>query len=151
MQTFLTSFDMVENARNLDYRRLGKQRVEAFQILRANLGLTDGWKHHPATRSWKGYEPFLLKVYIKAMMDEWARRGYKNIKCTSMFDEAIQIIGDAVPVMPPWITGRMITSHKSNLVRKFPEHYSPMFPGIPDDMPYAWDEITVTRPAGSIP
>lgn len=141
MQTFVTSYDMNETARKLDYRRLGKQRVEAFQILRTNLGLIKGWPHHPATKSWKGYEPFLLKVYIKAMMEEWARRGYKNILCTNMYNEAMEIIGDVNPVIPPWINDRMILSHKSNLVRKNPDYYSDIFPGIPDDIPYAWDEI----------
>ena len=141
MQTFITSYDMVENACNLDYRRLGKQRVEALQILRTCLGLTGGWKHHPATKSWKGYEPFLLKVYLKAVMDEWERRGYKNIKCYNMRDEVAEIIGDATPIMPPWITDKLILSHKSNLVRKDPEFYSRVFPGVPDDMPYAWDGI----------
>jgi len=141
MQTFITSFDMIENAKNLDYRRLGKQRVEALQILRTCLGLTDGWKYHPAMKSWKGYEPFLLKVYLKAIMEEWEARGYKNIKCNSMRDEVAEIIGKSPPVMPPWITKRLILSHKSNLVRKDPEFYSERFPGIPDDIPYAWDEV----------
>ena len=47
MQTFLpySSFDLTMEC--LDYRRLGKQRVEAFQILRALRGETDGWTNHP--------------------------------------------------------------------------------------------------------
>ena len=35
MQTFLHEPDFARNARALDSRRLGKQRVEALQILRA--------------------------------------------------------------------------------------------------------------------
>ncbi|MEX2680277.1 MAG: pyrimidine dimer DNA glycosylase/endonuclease V [Candidatus Sigynarchaeota archaeon] len=134
----MTSFDMEECARHLDSRRLGKQRVEALQILRANLGLSKGWKNHPVTRAWKGYEPFLLNIYLKAIMDEWERRGYKNVKCITMRDEIAQIIGDAMPVPPPWLTEQLILSHQSNLVRKNPVHYKCLFPGIPDDIPYAW-------------
>lgn len=33
VQTFLTTSDFTESAQSLDFRRLGKQRVEAYQIL----------------------------------------------------------------------------------------------------------------------
>jgi len=36
VNTFLPYADFVEVAQSLDDRRLGKQRVEAFQILKAN-------------------------------------------------------------------------------------------------------------------
>ena len=50
MQTFLPYADFVKTAKCLDYRRLGKQRIEAFQILNILEGKTTkaGWKHHPA-------------------------------------------------------------------------------------------------------
>ena len=35
MQTFLPVADFVESARMLDYKRLGKQRVEGMQLLNA--------------------------------------------------------------------------------------------------------------------
>lgn len=50
MNTFIISADPRETARLLDYRRLGKQRVEAFQLLRANLGLTKGWDEVELTK-----------------------------------------------------------------------------------------------------
>ena len=84
MNTFIIGADPRETAKILDMKRLGKQRVEAFQLLRANLGLIKGWIHHPATKSWKGYEAYLLKVYIRAMMDEWGGRGYRNDKCNRL-------------------------------------------------------------------
>jgi hypothetical protein len=37
MQTFLPLPDFIESAKVLDYKRLGKQRVEAWQILKAIL------------------------------------------------------------------------------------------------------------------
>ena len=63
MQTFLPYADFVKTAKCLDYRRLGKQRVEAFQILNILEGKTTkaGWKHHPAVLMWKGYENALKK------------------------------------------------------------------------------------------
>ena len=45
MQTFLPYPDFVKSAQCLDYRRLGKQRVEAKQILEINLMLTNTDKY----------------------------------------------------------------------------------------------------------
>ena len=54
MQTFLPVADFAESARLLDSPRLGKQRVETLQILRA-LELPDyGWANHPAVLMWRG-------------------------------------------------------------------------------------------------
>jgi len=138
MQTFITSHDMKENASNLDMKRLGKQRVEALQIIKENLGITKGWQHHPIVKMWKGYEPYLLKVYLKSIMDEWEARGYKNIKCKDQFKAFMEIFKADDPVKPPWITDELILSHQSNLVRKKPEHYTKLFPDIPDNLPYIW-------------
>ena len=70
VNTFLPYADFEESAKALDYRRLGKQRVEALQILRANLGMTKGWVNHPAAKMWKGHEITLCKYGI-AMCMEW--------------------------------------------------------------------------------
>jgi len=78
MQTFMpygSAYD--ETAKCLDTKRLGKQRVETYQILKALLGETKGWRNHPATRMWEGYE-FQLYVYQTAICAEWSRRGYKD-------------------------------------------------------------------------
>ena len=42
MQTFLPYPDFTQSAKTLDYRRLGKQRVEAWQILNALRGVSKG-------------------------------------------------------------------------------------------------------------
>ena len=75
MQTFAPTTDIHEIAWLLDYRRLGKQRVECLQILKAldalrtgDLYMTDkrghkrkrGWVSHPCTpRSQKGCSRWL--------------------------------------------------------------------------------------------
>ncbi len=59
MQTFLPYPDFEASARVLDDRRLGKQRVEALQVLRALTRAQYGWKHHPAVRMWAGHEEAL--------------------------------------------------------------------------------------------
>jgi hypothetical protein len=54
MQTFLPVANFKESAKILDYRRLGKQRVEARQILNALQGKSKGWANHPATKCGEG-------------------------------------------------------------------------------------------------
>lgn len=140
MQTFITSFDISKTAQNLDNKRLGKQRVEAIQIARSLLGISNGWLNHPAVKMWKGYEAYLVKVYLRTIMDEWINRGYKNDKCEKHWQELMQRkeIKDQYPIMPNWITIDFCKSHQSNLIRKLPGYYGNLFPNIPDNLPYIW-------------
>ena len=61
MQTFLPHESFKKSLKVLDWRRLGKQRVEAHQVLNVLLGRTEtkGWINHPITRMWDGYEQAL--------------------------------------------------------------------------------------------
>jgi hypothetical protein len=75
MQTFLPYRDFKKTARSLDRQRLGKQRVETYQLLRALNGETKGWVNHPAARMWSGHEKTLV-VYGTVICAEWKSRGY---------------------------------------------------------------------------
>ena len=77
MQTFVPEDTFAKSVRVLDRQRLGKQRVETLQIMKALAGLSKGWVNHPATRMWRGYEQALLD-YQDATCNEWLRRGYKD-------------------------------------------------------------------------
>lgn len=136
VNTFLPWPDYNKTAKSLDDKRLGKQRVEALQILRANLGLTKGWRNHPAAVMWRGHEGSLIE-YIYAICNEWSDRGFKD-SVKEQVDE-IYYTYDFPPKSfskPWWLGKRKIhQSHKSNLKRKNPEHY--MF-NVPDDLPYQW-------------
>jgi len=134
MQTFLPDQSYFVSARILDRQRLGKQRVEAYQILRALRGESKGWVNHPATRMWRGYERNLI-LYTEVMCDEWTSRGYKD----SIKDKVGVMLPDYPDyVSPPWLTYDLIRTHQSNLVRKDPTYYQPMFPGVPDNLAYLW-------------
>lgn len=136
MQTFLPYPDFAESAQVLDRQRLGKQRVEALQILRTLAGLSAGWANHPAVRMWRGYAA-CLSLYGIAVCKEWRARGYKD-NCLVQF---LNIHPDGPPgcVQPPWLGDPAFhLSHKSNLVRKLPGHYGELWPGVPDDLPYVW-------------
>lgn len=133
MQTFLPYADFDESARVLDRQRLGKQRVEAWQILNALRGITAGWSNHPATRMWRGHEAALVE-YGLVICGEWIARGYKD----TMLDRFLSL-RSSDHVSPPWLGDRDFhLSHQSNLVRKDPAHYAPLFPGVPSDIDYVW-------------
>jgi hypothetical protein len=61
MQTFLPYPDFSGSALVLDVKRLGKQRVEAIQVLRGLVVPGYGWPHHPAVKMWQGYEEALVR------------------------------------------------------------------------------------------
>lgn len=134
MQVFVPENTFSEIAKVLDYRRLGKQRVETFQILRANLGITNGWKNHPASRMWLGYEAG-LSAYGVAICKEWIARGYNDTTLEKITD---LVEPDAEDLPEWWGREDIMLSHRSNLIRKFPEFYRPIWGDIPDDLPYIW-------------
>ena len=137
MQTFLPYSDFKESARVLDRQRLGKQRVEVYQLLRAINGETKGWANHPAARMWRGYEKTLV-VYGTTICAEWKARGYTD-NMQSRIGEYFYKFSDAADHRPSWLgTEEFHLSHQSNLVRKFPEHYAPQFPGVSPDLEYVW-------------
>ena len=149
MQTFLPYASYTKSAQHLDNKRLGKQRVECKQLLLAlgvPIGLhvpgKGGWKNHPATRMWRGYENALL-VYSYSMCFEWIRRGYKD----SLGDEFVAAYSlrtysapeDAGLIKPPWAAmEELYTSHRSNLLRKDKDFYGKFGWTEPDDLPYVW-------------
>lgn len=134
MQTFVPfGADFKSNAQVLDRARLGKQRVETFQILNALQGLSKGWVNHPATRMWRGYEP-ALAYYGIVMCKEWRRRGYMD----SMLTRFGPFLDDQI-ILPDWLErDDIMESHRSNLIRKRPDIYQPVWPTVPDDLPYVW-------------
>ena len=77
IQTFLPYPDFTQTARVLDYRRLGKQRVETKQLILALTKPDYGWKNHPAAKMWRGYVP-LLAEYGCVVCQEWRDRGYND-------------------------------------------------------------------------
>jgi hypothetical protein len=136
MQTFLPYHCFYESAKALDYRRLGKQRVEAMQLVNStNKLLQDpnakvGWANHPARTMWMGYLD-ALKHYHNIMVEEWINRGFKN---TMKFYETPSSI-----VLPHWLGDERIhASHRSNLIRKDPAYYSQFNWAESADIPYHW-------------
>lgn len=134
MQTFLPYPDFKLSLASLDSKRLGKQRVEAKQILLALEGSTKAWAKHPCTQQWKGYEGALV-LYGLTCCYEWLARGYQD-SLESFFESK-----RCLPVVYPWWVGveRYHISHQSNLVRKLESFYKPKF-NVISSLPYLWPD-----------
>lgn len=131
MQTFLPYPDFQQTAKCLDYKRLGKQRVECKQILNALYGYTNAWKNHPATRMWRNYE-IALQSYANTMIQEWISRGYNNTMPLYEFDPEDL-------VLPYWLNNEAFhASHRSNLLRKDWVYYSRFDWKEPNNLAYIW-------------
>lgn len=142
MQTFSIDPNHSITAKHLDYRRLGNQRVEAKQILLALLGISAGWKNHPATKMWQGYEHELC-LYSIAICEEWISRGYKD-SLLPFFKEWETRLKDKKGI-PSWIgNDDFHASHRSNLLRKDFNFYSKFEWKESSDMEYVWpSKVTI--------
>ncbi|MEN0101707.1 MAG: MSMEG_6728 family protein [Curtobacterium sp.] len=144
MQTFLPFADFHASAESLDDRRLGKQRVETLQVMRA-LTLPDyGWQHHPVVAMWRGYRPALM-AYQDAVCAVWLDRGHvdtclaKTLADLGRSPEDLDAYERGDYRVPPWNDDEAVhRSHRSKLVQKDREHYLPLFPDVPDDLDYVW-------------
>ena len=133
MQTLLPDASFEQTVTILDWKRLGKQRLEGMQIMKiiTTPNYVGAWAHHPAVKMWRGYEN-ALKLYVNTMITEWKRRGYVNTMLS--YD-----LTGAEILFPTWLGDpRFHDSHKSNLLRKYAEYYSQFHWNVPDDLPYFW-------------
>jgi hypothetical protein len=118
MQTFLPYPDFSRSVACLDYRRLGKQRVECLQILRALEDSTYGWQNHPAVRMWRGFSGSLAE-YAQTVCREWISRGYKDTCLEKLTRYASKTI-----INPEWLGDRAFhSSHRAALLAKDPLYY----------------------------
>jgi hypothetical protein len=136
MQTFLPYPDFRKSLHCLDYRRLGKQRVEAYQIIRIlkevshSKNYRGGWRNHPAVKLWHGHLN-ALKLYFNLSIDEWTRRGYKN-KMKKMK------ISGKISYPSWWGRSDFHSAHRSNLLRKDQSYYGQYGWTEPPDLQYLW-------------
>jgi hypothetical protein len=148
MQTFLPYPDFRASALALDQRRLGKQRVEALQVLRGLVVPGYGWRHHPAVRMWTGYEEALVRYGLE-VCKVWCEQGHQDSCAATLVADLFAFrpgasVRDQAPLadagrLPSWLGDDAFhRSHRSALVRKDPATYAPLFPGVPDDLPYVW-------------
>lgn len=131
MQTFLThGADFRTTAHILDRKRLMKQRVETYQIMKVLAGETSGWTRHPAVLMWRGYPQWLLS-YQFAITEEVLRRGYEDTTLDKTIATMLRMGVDGGATYdnaPPWINDqRIANSHRYALYIKDPEHYAAFY------------------------
>jgi hypothetical protein len=148
MQTFTPYADFEKSLRTLDLKRLGKQRVEVIQIVRALTVPGYAWSSHPAVLMWKGYEEALGRYGLTAC-GVWTEHGFGD-SCAATISTDLRTVGigiirsyqqlAAADALPPWLFDEAVQlSHRSSLLRKDPEHYGPLFPAdTPRDLDYVW-------------
>lgn len=132
MQTFLPYPNIKKSLQVLDSRRLGKQRVEAYQILNIILNRTEtkGWRNHPVVKMWKKY-PNALKFYFNECIVEWKKRGYQNNMSLEKIKGKVRF--------PLWFgNNNFHASHRSNLLRKNKDYYSKLGWTEKADLGYVW-------------
>ena len=129
MQTFLPYKDFKQTAKVLDYKRLGKQRVEAMQIVQT-IDNNTGWRHHPIVKMWTPYTN-ALKLYHNIIIIEWIDRGYNNNMKFYDLPSDIQY--------PNWLGHEPFhKSHRANLLRKDYRFYSQYGWHENSELPYIW-------------
>ena len=130
MQTFLPYSNFQKTAEVLDYRRLGKQRVEGMQIIKTILTPEQkGWQNHPIVIMWTPYVQ-ALQLYTNTIINEWIKRGYNN----NMKLYEINSL-----TMPHWLGKEEFhASHRANLLRKDFKHYSQFGWTENPKNPYVW-------------
>lgn len=143
MQTFMPFSSFQKTAECLDYRRLGKQRVETKQILQCLMEEGSlGWSNHPIVSAWWGFEE-ALAVYGLYICSEWKFRGYQD----SLFGwfQSVRLIlrdgGRHMTEMPPWTRNSEVNlAYRRVLTWKEPEHYEEVFDMVQlKDPEFPWE------------
>ena len=130
MQTFLPYADYAKSAEVLDSKRLNKQILEGYQILKVlhNDDPRAAWRNHPAVKMWRGYENELYR-YILHMVWEARTRGIKTDKNeANLLELVVKHSMFWKKIIPDWYQDklkldRLTESHRANLYRKDPEFY----------------------------
>lgn len=129
MQTFLPYPDFRKSLECLDNKRLGKQRVEAMQLINALERGGGAWFNHPACQMWKN-DIDALRLYCDYSISVWEERGFKN---------TMKKYSRVCETYPSWFGNpEFHASHRSNLLRKDPIHYGQFGWTEPHDLPYIW-------------
>lgn len=138
MQTFLPCHSFAESAMVLDFNTLCEQRRHVFELLDTLCGFSSKWKEHPITDMWRDHKATLLQ-YGYCIHAELRSRGIKDWDGSSILNQFSLLIGPEREKFPKWLGDPLLhMSHQSNLIRRWPEYYRLVFPGVPNNLPYYW-------------
>ena len=140
MQTFLPDPSFRKSAQILDNKRLGKQRLEAKQILQILVKeLDEGvsssrWRNHPACRLWKDHER-ALATYGLAMCEEWSRRGFVDNQLDYFYRLMYLLTEQDMDVR---FSDLLYSAHRAALLYKNLEHYKQFGWKEKPEIKYVW-------------
>jgi hypothetical protein len=129
MQTFLPYSTPADCAAALDNKRLNKQILECYQILKVISTNGKAWRNHPAVLMWEGAENELWR-YTMAMVNEANHRGIKTENNLNNLNTLKSLYGktwgDGQPVFAKTKESfnRTVITHRANLYRKDPIYYA---------------------------
>jgi hypothetical protein len=138
------------SAEILDDKRLNKQRIECKQIYFALTDPNYGWQNHPAVKMWVGYEEALVDYAIECCA-AWRRRGGADnagLEAWFLLLPEYEYVRTGEYSLPWWLGNEPFhTSHKSNLLRKDPQHYEcfARVEGIQPTWSYVWPTKDLQR------
>ena len=135
MQTFLPYADFDLSFACLDKKRLGNQ------VWREGLTLLGGgWKHHLASKMWRGHE-YQLGMYCLAGVQECERRYERDYgHIAAKIWQLMSPYSDTG--LPKWFGDEAFhASHRSNLLRKLPDWYGQFGWTEGADLPYVWPKL----------
>ena len=142
MQTFLPYKDFTKTAKALDSKRLNKQILEGYQILKvlSNPDPQAAWRNHPAVKMWRGVEGQLW-IYVAAMVKEANVRGIKTDKNVANLNELKAHVGNSwgyrLPswYIDPFVMNRLMTTHRANLYIKDSIYYFEFYENVSKSIP----------------
>lgn len=166
MQIFAPYPSFIDISNCLDPKRLNKQKIEIWQILKClEIGpyqckvckryidddfeikktclndkdcieIKTPWYNHPATQAVKNYELFFID-YALEIADSCLKLGYKDTLIPKI--QAFKEIFKG-EYKKPWYWGdnRFHDSHKSNLLRKNKEYYGKFNWKVAENLEYWW-------------
>ena len=141
MQTFLPYPDFKKSLESLDNKRLGKQRVETYQLIAGLEGrptltgkaYSKSRINHPISQMFRNNIP-ALKQYLNDSIDVWVARGKNNTMKKEVITEEI--------VMPVWFGDETFhKSHRANLLRKDAIYYGAHGWTDNSELPYRWYDM----------
>lgn len=123
--------DLQKSVSCLDNKRLGNQIYrEAWTLIKG------GWPNHPCSKIWANHKHALAQ-YCLYGLDELNKRGKYYPKWYKIFQDYLNYPDTGPP--PITLIPIFNLSHQSNLIKKDPAYYSPIFGNnIPDNLPYVW-------------
>lgn len=134
MQIFRPYIDWRLSAAALDDKRLGKQRVECKQVLKAILRKLElikdgkrGWLNHPIILMYyNNGRPYIKDVtgFYRSCVNEWKRRGFKS---TIKLEDVSELLKKVESVDGTPITHVHEVEYRRILLIKDPDHYIKVF------------------------